>query len=111
MALEKIEVNKEYINADNVKVKVLAIGQEKLFIRTERPSEYTQDITFALLSWIELPKQKKRCWLWDVNDSYGISKPSTYMDENGLSTTGRKLADKHQLIKKHENEFVEIEIE
>ena len=56
------------------------------------------------------PKPKKRYWLWDVEDVIlGACKLTTYVDEEGFNTAGRRIFEKENLIKKHENEFVEVD--
>lgn len=63
----------------------------------------------------EEPKKKKtkRFWIWDVKydlDS-AIYKSDSYMDENAMRTNGNIFLSKSELLKKHENEFIDIEVE
>jgi len=51
----------------------------------------------------------KKYYLWDVKDSEGaIFKSSYYMNEDGCLIGGRVNISKDKLIKKHENEFIEV---
>lgn len=61
---------------------------------------------------IERPKKKvmKRFWLWDLKDNNGIIfKGTAYRDENGLGTNNKLVGN--TLIKKHLDEFIDIEVE
>lgn len=79
---------------------------------------FTEDGKFfpegdVMLKLVERPKKTelKRYWLWDVKDDHGnIYKGAYYRDEEGLST-GKSTYDKEYLIKKHENEFVDVEVD
>ena len=58
----------------------------------------------------EPPKQKKRYWIWDVGTNDGnILKDPNYMDENGELCNGDVWRGRSGvLIKKHENEWIEV---
>ena len=53
---------------------------------------------------------KRKLWLWDVQDglSGNIIKCLSYIDESGNGSNGKCLFVTSSLIKKHENEFIEI---
>ena len=70
----------------------------------------TVDLDSFLISNEEI-KEKKRYWLWDItgnNITNAIVRCSYYLNENGEDTSGYIRYGKDQLIKKHENEFVEV---
>lgn len=55
------------------------------------------------------PKTKKRYWLWDVLPDRGaIFKTEHYLDEERKDTVGTSLPACFTLLKKHENEFIDI---
>lgn len=114
MALEKIEVGKKYLDSIGIKVEITAIGKSKALASYDDPSvpeEQVVSICWVLKNWSELPKPKKRYWLWDAKDDSGkIFKTSSYVDDNGCTSNGELYFDKEKLIKKHENEFIEIGI-
>jgi len=58
----------------------------------------------------EEPKPKKRYWLWDtvLFIDGPVFKCSYYMDDTGINTHGEQMKDKSQLIRKHENEFIDV---
>ena len=106
--LEKIEIGKEYISAIGDKVTVLFIGETHAFVKFG-DREVSIRVNYCLEHWSEIPTPKKRYWLWDVkSSSEEIFKASTYMDENGVASNNIAEYDKDQLIKKHENEFIEV---
>jgi hypothetical protein len=56
-------------------------------------------------------KPKKRYWLWDTVGWTGmVVKNAAYMNENGQGTNGVFICDKENLLKKHENEFIDVEV-
>ncbi len=53
-------------------------------------------------------KPKKKYWRWDIEDSEGVvSKSPTYVDDDGITTSGRR-SGYYKLLKKFENEFIEV---
>jgi hypothetical protein len=61
---------------------------------------------------IQVEKKTKRYWLWDIKaDSGYIYKCPTYLDEQGEDVRGATSRYSGKLIKKHENEFIDIEEE
>lgn len=57
-------------------------------------------------------KPKKRYWIWDIKSLEGpIYKSHYYSDDEGMQTSGKKWFSKSQLIKKHENEFIDVDVE
>jgi hypothetical protein len=56
----------------------------------------------------EEPKPKKRYWLWDVIVGNVISKNAYYMDDEGMLTSGNPHYDKESLVRKHEDDWVEV---
>lgn len=56
-------------------------------------------------------KPKKRYWIWDVKGIFGTKKDPTYMDDNGFTDSKIHFVHKDKLIKKHENEFIDVEVE
>ena len=109
--LEKIEIGKTYINACGNMSTVLFIGKVRVFSVYKDGSEGSDNIAFVKREWSELPKPKKRYWLWDVGNppDGGIFKSSAYLNEDGQTTNGVSLYEKEQLLKKHESEFIDIE--
>jgi hypothetical protein len=63
----------------------------------------------------EEPKKKKlkRFWLWNVKLNSGdIIKSEFYLDEDCKATSGLEIyKDPGALLKKHKNEFIDIEVE
>jgi hypothetical protein len=63
----------------------------------------------------EEPKKKKtkRFWIWDVKLNSGdIIKSQFYLDEDYKTTRGSEIyKDPRALLNKHENEFIDIEVE
>lgn len=107
--LEKIEVGKVYLDSNGFKSTILTIGEKSVFIRAEDGSEGSCKINWVKDNWSEIPTPKKRYWLWDVDASGGgIYKTSTYLDDDGIATNKVKYFDKERLIKKHENEWIEV---
>lgn len=111
--LEKIEVNKEYLNSDSHEVKVWSVDSEYVFYLFTNNNTIVGFVgrDFALESWKEIPAPKKRYWLWDVGNppDGSVFKSSAYLNEDGQTTNGIDLYEKEQLLKKHESEFIDIE--
>lgn len=105
---EQLKVGETYSYANNELVKrtVKFIGDE--FVLYEWAlGEDCQTITSFLHDNSLMPKPKKRYWLWDAEFMGRVVKHSTYMDEKGTASNGDKPDAK--LIRKHENEFIEVE--
>ena len=110
--IEKLEAGKTYLTTDcSGKVTVLFVGESHIFCRYEDKSEGSMRIDYIRKHWSELPKPKKRYWLWDVGSppDGSVFKSSAYLNEEGQTTNGIDLYEKEQLLKKHESEFIDIE--
>ncbi len=107
--LEKIEIGKKYLNSCGKEVEVLFVGRKYTALNDNNGEELYQSTRYALDSWSELPPPKKRYWLWDAKDDSGrIFKTSTYVEDNGCASSGELYFDKEMLIRKHENEWIEV---
>lgn len=52
---------------------------------------------------------KSKYWLWDISNSgTAIFKSYDYMDDNGHDTNGNRRFPRETMIRKHENEWVEL---
>ena len=58
--------------------------------------------------YFEEPKPKKRYWLWDVKNGKDVFKTSIYYDDSGYSPSRTMSIEKDLLIRKLENEFIEV---
>ena len=114
---EALKVGETYMSDHNDKVlkKVLYIGEELLFcLESNNGSvkEKSYVINRLIANYSKPPKPKKRYWLWDVKIASGvIYKSSYYLDDDGYSTGRNTNYEKDFLLRKHENEFIDIEVE
>ena len=58
--------------------------------------------------YFEESEPKKRYWLWDVKNGKDVFKTSIYYDDSGYSPSRTMSIEKDLLIRKMENEFIEI---
>lgn len=92
---------------------VIFIGKEHLiYIYTE--SVFVYELSGCISSFLSkysiIEKPKKRYWIWDIKRGDLIYKHDYYMDEEGRKSTGETYTA-GTLVRKHENEFIEIEVE
>lgn len=111
---EQLKVGETYFCVINESVKrtVKFIGNEfVMYDWLMKESDATKEGLQTIISFLHdnnlMPKPKKRYWLWDVEFMGTIVKHSSYMDEKGTASDGYKLEVK--LLKKHENEYIEVE--
>ncbi len=87
------------------------VGMEK-DIGFERTDVLLSDWSFTEADCIDKVIPEKRYWLWDVKIVGGcIRKDPDYMDENATRTDGSSYYSKEELMKKYENEFIDVEVE
>lgn len=113
---DQLKVGETY-RSDNwlVNRKILYIGEVCVFYKYSHDDgdigESSQYIDGFLNDHSIIPKPKKRYWLWDTKtDSGAIYKGAHYMDEDGKLTNGCIGILSIVLVKKHENEFIEVEV-
>jgi hypothetical protein len=114
--INKIEVGKTYINKHGLQRTVLFIGEYEVFYKYKNSdgSEYEN-------SWIiedfkkdhsELPKEKRKFWLWDYKTGYGRWKRTLiFCDESFKDTRGieHSLLSHAKEKRKVESSLLEIE--
>lgn len=75
-------------------------GKDELFV-----AQYN---TVIQLEFEEI-KEKKRYWLWDIETSdCTIYKSTYYLDDDGRMCNGIFGYCKDELLKKHENEYIDV---
>lgn len=107
--LKEIVIGKEYINrvGENV-VAHSKVLDCVVFICDEKPYVIKEDE--AILHYKEVPKKPKRYWLFDVKSSVGSFKKSDlYLDDDGKTSSGSRVYEKKNLLKKHKNEFIDVD--
>ena len=117
IAREELKVGETYMSIHNDRVlkKVLYIG-DVLILCLESKDMISTEVSYTidkfLVNYRKLPKPKKRYWLWDVKTTSGvIYKNNYYLDDDGYSTGRTPYYEKEFLLRKHENEFIDIEEE
>ena len=114
---EELKVGETYISDySSTTRKVLFIGNDSLFTYEVEGGGYSEETPYSINYFIKnnspLPKPKKRYWLWDLKTASGvIYKSSGYLDDDGYRTDRDLYYGKEYLLRKHENEFIEIEVE
>lgn len=108
--LKSVSIGSKYIDAGGKEVIVKAIAETLLIYECVKTGAENFATIYAVKEhWSIPPRPKKRYWRWDVDGTYGIRKPSNYIDENGKTTVGRQYVNKKDLIYKYENEFIEVD--
>ena len=114
---KELKVGETYMSIHNDRVlkKVLYIGEELLFYLESNSGslkEKSYVINRFIANYRKLPTPKKRYWQWDVKSSSGvIYKSSGYLDDEGYRTNRVRYYEEEFLLRKHENEFIDIEVE
>ena len=115
---EELKVGETYMSDHNDKVlkKVLYIGKELLFC-LESNSGSTKEKSYVINRFIanysKPPTPKKRFWIWDIRSGNGsVYKATYYLDDDGYYSDGKtRYCNLGEMFKKHENEFIDIEVE
>lgn len=98
------------------KVIVLHIGERSVFYRIYNSKNPDEEVCARINEFLNcfepVSKVMKKYWLWDVRiNSLGpIYKEKHYLDEDGYYTDNMSRYKLECLIRKHENEFIEIEV-
>ena len=114
---EELKVGETYISDNSSTTrKVLFIGNNSLFTYEVEGGGYSEETPYSINYFIKnnspLPKPKKRYWLWDMKTARGaIYKNNTYLDYDGYCTNRVRYHEKESLLRRHENEFIDIEVE
>lgn len=117
--LKKAEIGKAWVaHKDGLKYRLLGLSiyEDLAYVeygaRNGCYSVQVSELENYQLLHIEPPKPKKRYWLWTVKiEGEGIYKSENYMDDNARKTNGRSFLRKSDLFKKHEDEFIDVEVE
>lgn len=88
--------------------KITAIGLYTYLYQIEGSEDNEHCASLQELDEFEPIAPKKRYWLWDVKDFGGIYKTNYYLDDVGEQTNGTCYINAKDLIKKHENEFIDV---
>ncbi len=115
---KELKVGETYMSIHNDRVlkKVLYIGDVLILCLESKDmisTEVSYNIDRFLVNYRKLPKLKKRYWLWDMKATGGAAyKSSYYFDDDGYYSNGKTMyCNLGDMVKKHENEFIDIEVE
>jgi len=107
---DKLEVGQKRIWNDCGKIydefKITAIGEKSALYLYENGEEYSES-SEKILNQSKPYTPKKRYYLWDIEYAEGVYKTNYYINDKGLTVNGSRVSGK--LLKKHENEFIEVD--
>lgn len=109
---EDLKVCSEYLSQFNTKLKILFIGKDVILVeryKSDGPAEELWSILTALETWKNIPKPKKRYWIWDVREHNRITTSFVYVDERGYNTINQLAYNPDRLLFKHKKRWIDID--
>jgi hypothetical protein len=114
--IDKIEVGKTYVDKYETKRTVLFVGEINVLCKCKTKYGQKDEGAYSIKGFkedhSELPKEKRKFWLWDYENKHGYWKRSEYFyDESFKDTTGRESLSIKNAKEKRKVESSLLEIE